>query len=163
VSEALRHALEAGDLDLATRVIAHRLRDVLNHEDRPTLEHWLSVLPEEAVQRRPWLLMAKAWALQLSWQLGRRAKVLSQVEALIDEDGGATLPAEDLQLLRGQILTQKAVDAYHSNQPAAAWLLRGGAGTAAPDWTYIRGATWSTGLEHGRHRPAPGGRAPAAR
>jgi LuxR family maltose regulon positive regulatory protein len=142
VNEALRHALEAGDLDLATRVIAHRLRDVLNHEDRPTLEHWLSVLPEEVVQRRPWLLMAKAWALQLSWQLGRRAKVLSQVEALIDEDGGATLPAEDLQLVRGQILTQKAVDAYHSNQPARSLACCEEAlALLSPDWTYVRGAT----------------------
>ena len=68
LDEALQHALAAGDLDLAARQMNAGLRDVLNREDRPTLERWLRLLPEEMIQRRPGLLMIKVWALQFSWQ-----------------------------------------------------------------------------------------------
>ena len=51
LDEAMQHALAAGDLDLAARQMNSGLRDVLNREDRPTLERWLRQLPEEVVQR----------------------------------------------------------------------------------------------------------------
>ena len=44
IDEALSHALAAGDLDLAARQMSAGLRDVINHEDRPTLERWLGML-----------------------------------------------------------------------------------------------------------------------
>ena len=72
--EAIHHALAAGDLDLAARQMCLGLRDVLNREDRPTLERWLSLLPEEMIQRRPELLMIRAWALQFVWQLNLQAQ-----------------------------------------------------------------------------------------
>ncbi len=80
VDEALHHALAAGDLDLAARQMISGLRDVLNHEDRPTLERWLRLLPEEMIQRNPGLLMIKAWALQFTWRLDLQVQVLQQVE-----------------------------------------------------------------------------------
>ncbi len=52
LDEALHHALAAGDLDLAARQMNAGLRDVLNREDRPTLERWLRLLPEEMIQRQ---------------------------------------------------------------------------------------------------------------
>ena len=51
LDEALHHALAAGDLDLAARQMSSGLREVLNREDRPTLERWLRLLPEEMIQR----------------------------------------------------------------------------------------------------------------
>ena len=36
----------AGDLELASQIMWSALPDVLNQEDRPTLERWLSLLPE---------------------------------------------------------------------------------------------------------------------
>ena len=104
LDEALHHALAAGDLDLAARQMIAGLRDVINREDRPTLERWLRLLPEEMIQQRPGLLMIKAWALEYAWRLDLQAQVLQQVEELLDSDGGASLPANDLQILRGQIL-----------------------------------------------------------
>jgi LuxR family maltose regulon positive regulatory protein len=76
VEEALQHALTANDLDLAARLMERGLCDVLNREDRPTLERWLRLLPEEIIVRRPGMLMIKAWALQLSWQLDAQSKVI---------------------------------------------------------------------------------------
>ena len=82
VDEALQHALAAGDLDLAARQMTAGLRDVINREDRPTLERWLRSLPEEMIQRQPGLLMIKAWILQFLWRLDLQAQVLEQVEDL---------------------------------------------------------------------------------
>jgi LuxR family maltose regulon positive regulatory protein len=151
--EAVRHALESGDLDLAASLIESRLRDELNGEDKAALAHWLSLLPEELVERRPWLLMIKVWSLTLSWQLGRQSKVLARLEALLDQDGGTTLPAEEARLLRGNIAAVRAQEAYLKNQPARCVALCEEALEAVPSsWVYVRGAAkiyWGLGMAAG--------------
>ena len=141
VDEALRHALAAGDLDLAARQMTAGLRDVINREDRPTLERWLRLLPEEMIQRQPGLLMIKAWALQFSWRLDLQAQVLKQIEDLLDADAGVSLPADDLQLLRAQILLLRAQQAYFGNQPLRAIdFCRQALALLPLSWTFGRGA-----------------------
>jgi len=141
LDEALQHALAAGDFDLAARQMSAGLRDVLNREDRPTLERWLRLLPEEMIQRRPELLMIKVWALQFMWRLDLQAQVLQQVEALLDSDAGAALPADDLQILRAQIILFRAQQTYLGNQPAIAIdLYRQALALLPPSWTFGRGA-----------------------
>ena len=140
LDEALHHALAAGDLDLAARQMNAGLRDVLNREDRPTLERWLRLLPEEMIQRRPELLMIRVWALQFSWRLDLQAQVIQQVEELLDSEAGASLPADDLQILRGQILLVRAQQAYFSNQATRAIdLCRQALALLPPSWTFVRG------------------------
>ena len=101
--EALHHALAAGDLDLAARQMSDGLRDVINREDRPTLERWLSLLPEEMIQQRPGLLMIRVWALQFTWRLDLQAQVLQQVEELLETGAGALMQENDLQILHAQV------------------------------------------------------------
>jgi LuxR family transcriptional regulator, maltose regulon positive regulatory protein len=140
LDEALHHALAAGDLDLAARQMNAGLRDVLNREDRPTLERWLRLLPEEMIQRQPGLLMIKVFALQFLWRLDLQAQVLRQVEELLDSGGDATLPADDLQILRGQILLPRAQQAYFSNQASQAIDLCQQVLALLPSsWVFIRG------------------------
>jgi LuxR family maltose regulon positive regulatory protein len=69
IDEALRHALAAADRDLAAQLMEAGLCHAPNREDRPTLDRWLRLLPEDFIRRRPWLLMIKAYAFQFSWQL----------------------------------------------------------------------------------------------
>ena len=88
IDEALHHALAADDLDLAARLMAAGLCDVLNREDRPTLERWLRLLPEEFIKRRPWLLIMRGLTFQFSWQLSAVWKLLGQIEALLINDEG---------------------------------------------------------------------------
>ncbi len=141
IEEALQHALAAGDLNLAARQMTAGLRDVINRVDRPTLERWLRLLPEELVQRQPDLLMIKAWALQFSWRLDLQAQVLKQIEDLLDADGGASLPADDLQLLHAQILLLRAQQAYFGNQPTRAIdLCQQALALLPPSWIFGRGA-----------------------
>ncbi len=140
LDEALHHALAAGDLDLAARQMISGLRDVLNHEDRPTLERWLHMLPEEMIQQSPGLLMIKAWAFQFTWRLDLQVQALQQVESLLGTEVGASLPADDLQLLHGQIAIVKSQQRYFSNQLTEAIEICRQALTLLPSsWIFARG------------------------
>jgi LuxR family maltose regulon positive regulatory protein len=140
LDEALHHALATGDLDLAARQMNAGLLDVINREDRPTLERWLGLLPEEMIQRSPALLMIKAWALEYAWRIDLQAQVLRQIEELLDSEAGASMPANDLQILRGQILVLRAQQAYFSNQTTQAIdLCQQALALIPPSWTFARG------------------------
>jgi len=140
LDEALHHALAAGDLDLAARQMIAGLREVVNREDRPTLERWLRLLPQEMIQRSPGLLMIRVWALEFSWRLNPQAQVLRQVEALLDAGANSSLPAEDLQTLRGQVLALKGQQAYFGNRPTQAVdYCREALALLPPAWTFVRG------------------------
>jgi LuxR family maltose regulon positive regulatory protein len=141
IDNALHHALAAGDLNLAARQMSAGLRDVINREDRPTLERWLRMLPEELIQRNPELLMIKAWALQFSWRLNLLAQVLQQVEELLDAEGGTSLQDDELQILQAQLLLFRAEQEYLSNQPKRAIdLCHQALALLPPSWTFGRGA-----------------------
>ncbi len=141
VDEALHHALAAGDQELAARQMSAGLRDVLNQEDRLTLERWLRLLPEEMIQRYPGLLMIRVWALQFMWRLDLQAQALQQVEALLDSGADTSLPADELQLLRTQIMLLKAQRAYLGNRPdETIELCRQALALLPASWTFGRGA-----------------------
>jgi len=141
LDEALHHALAAGDLNLAAGLMNAGLREVINREDRPTLERWLRLLPEEMIQRNPGLLMIIAWALQFMWRLDLQTQVLKQIEDLLDADGGVSLPVDELQLLRVQILLLRAQQAYLRNQTALAIdMCQEVLALMPPSWTFVRGA-----------------------
>ena len=142
IEEALHHALAAGDLDLAARQMSAGMRDTVNREDLPTLERWLHLMPEEMIQRRPELLMLRVWFLELIWRLDLQAVVLQQVEELLDAGGGsASLSADELQILRAQILVPKAQLAFFTNQTSQAMeLCRQVLAILPASWTFVRGA-----------------------
>ena len=164
IDEALRHALAADDLDLAARLMVEGLCDVLNREDRATLDRWLRLLPEEFVQRRPWLLIMRALAFQFSWQLPAVWKLLGQIEALLDE-GGAAAPAlagrerlddpHDPPVLRGLIAVLRGQEAFTNGQAARAIACCEEALALLPErwalWARRRSAL--LGHEHASQRP----------
>jgi LuxR family maltose regulon positive regulatory protein len=141
IEEALHHALVAGDLNLTARQMSTGLRDVINREDRPTLERWMRLLPEELIQQRPELLIIRAWVLQFSWQLNLQAKVLQQIEELLEAQGRTSLQDNELQILQAQLLLLRAEHAYFGNQPKRAIdLCRQALELLPPSWTFGRGA-----------------------
>jgi LuxR family maltose regulon positive regulatory protein len=140
LDEALQHALAADDLDLAAHLMSVGLCDVLNREDRPTLERWLHLLPEEMNERYPGMLMIRIWALQFMWRLDLQVKVLQQLEDLLDAEDGASLPEDELQILRGQILLPRAQQAYFGNQfTRAIGLCQQVLALIPPAWLFVRG------------------------
>ena len=115
--------------------------DALNREDRPTLARWLRLLPEEIIQRDPGLLMIRAWALQFIWRLDLQAGVLRRIEELLNSDVGASLPLEDQQILRAQILLIQSQYLYFGNQTGRTIdLCREVLALAPPSWSFVRGS-----------------------
>jgi LuxR family transcriptional regulator, maltose regulon positive regulatory protein len=140
LEEALQHALAAGDFDLAARQMVNGLRDVINHEDRPTLERWLHLLPEEMIQSHPGLLMLRVWYLEFIWRLDLQAQVLRQAEGLIDSQSNSSLSVNDLQILHGQILVIRAQQAFFSNRATKAIDFCQQVLAIFPtSWTFVRG------------------------
>ncbi len=143
VDEALHHALAADDQQQAAGLLERQLRDALNHDEWPALARKLRLLPEELVERRPWLLMTKAWTLSSSWQLGALPHVLDQIEALLAAEGEGSLSADelgDLPALRGQVAALRAQLAYLDNRPADALAYCQQALASLPKpWLYPRG------------------------
>jgi len=162
IDEALRHALAINDLDLAAQLMVAELRDVLNREDRATLDRWLRLLPDEFIQRHPWLLMIKVVVLGFAWQLATAWKLLDQVEALLAErplqrnDGNeraprSIAPPRDLPVLRGIIATVRGQEAYGRGQADRAIAYSEEALTLLPNrWLYLRGIAvlyWGLGMQ----------------
>jgi DHA2 family multidrug resistance protein-like MFS transporter len=154
IDEALHHAMAADDLDLAARLMQQGLCDVLNREDRPTLDRWLRLLPEDFIQHRPWLMMIKAAAFQFSWQLPTVWKLLDQIEAQLAErplqrdEGGEAAPQagdpHDLRVLRGLIASYRAQQAFVTCQAARAIAYSEEALALLPaGWRFLRGAVRS--------------------
>ncbi len=140
IDEAVSHALMSGDPDLAAQFMEAALCDVLNRDDRPALERWLRILPDEVIERRPGMLMVKAWAFQFSWRPQAQARVLEQVEALITDHAGTASDLGEASILRGQMLTLAGQAAFLRNQNAhAAALCQDALALLPPAWQYARG------------------------
>jgi ATP/maltotriose-dependent transcriptional regulator MalT/ActR/RegA family two-component response regulator len=61
ISEALQHALAAGDMPRAIDLIETHRQAKLNSERWYVFEKWLGMLPDSEIERRPELMMAKVW------------------------------------------------------------------------------------------------------
>lgn len=137
VDEALQHALAAEDLDLTARLMEQNLCDALNRADRSTLDGWGRLLPEAFVARQPWLLVINGLAAGIAWQADRVGVLWRQAEALID--GGQ--PANDLELLHGNIAMLRGLDAYATNHHVQAVAYTREALALLPRaWAYARGS-----------------------
>jgi LuxR family maltose regulon positive regulatory protein len=168
IDDALRHARAINDLDLPAQLMVAGLCDALNREDRATLDRWLRMVPDEFIQRHPWLLMIKAIAFGLSWQLAASWRVLDQIEALLAEgpreeaepplqkDEGNERPLHggdsyDLSVLRGIIATLRGQEAYSRGQADRAIAYSEEALALLPSrWSYVRGIAvvyWGLGMQ----------------
>jgi LuxR family transcriptional regulator, maltose regulon positive regulatory protein len=140
IDDALHHALAAGDLDLAARQMSAGLQPVIDREDRPTLERWLSLLPEELILQNPQLLIIRAWVQQNAWRLDLQIRTLQQVIELINSENISSLPADERQILLGQIQVLQSQWAYFTNQiEEAISLSRQALTLVPPSWKFARG------------------------
>jgi LuxR family maltose regulon positive regulatory protein len=133
--QAIYHALRGGDIDMAARVMIDGLRDVLNREDRPTLERWLQLLPEAYIRQNPDLLVMRGWAHAIRWDYEQLAAVLEQIQALLDAGKQPALT----QLFQGQLATVQGHYAYFFNQyDQAVTYCRNSLALLPEDWRYAR-------------------------
>jgi LuxR family maltose regulon positive regulatory protein len=112
VDQAIHHALKANDLKLATSYMERGLCDVLNREDRPVLERWLGLLPEEYINNSPELLIMRAFVYGFRWELALLAQTVQRAAALLDSNNHS----ERAQILSALIGVLEGQAFYHINQ-----------------------------------------------
>jgi LuxR family maltose regulon positive regulatory protein len=96
IDEALHHALKAGDLSMAAQLVEENGSGLLNEDNWHSLEKWMAQLPDDIIQRRPKLLLAKAWVSFHQFALWAIPPILKTIEAILDDD-------ETKQALWGEI------------------------------------------------------------
>jgi len=119
IEEAINHAMAAGDMDGAAKLIEDSRHKLLNDEDWFTLERWLNRLPDELVQKRPALLLARAWTLELRYQMSQIPPILQKVETLISADY-EDWSESNVQNARGEIDALKSLIYYTNDEGARA-------------------------------------------
>jgi LuxR family maltose regulon positive regulatory protein len=80
--DAIRHALEAADLERAAHLIEQQARETLMRGEMSTLQGWLRALPESLVRARPYLGLAHAWCLVIAGQLGAAEPTIQEAVRL---------------------------------------------------------------------------------
>jgi LuxR family transcriptional regulator, maltose regulon positive regulatory protein len=139
LEEAIHHAMQAADINLAASLMERGLRDLLNREDVPTLERWLRMLPDDFIQKRPGLLVIRVWIEILKSHFGEPLHSLHKVENLLSISA-ESLPAEELRELRGQLAALNAQHQYFTNQPEQAIALFQESLALLPEsWSFLRG------------------------
>jgi LuxR family transcriptional regulator, maltose regulon positive regulatory protein len=93
--DALRHALAAGDVTSAARLVERHVDELWVRGERETLQRWLAVLPAELVGARPRLLLARAGLALLGGDLEAGEGALDAAErAFMAATGKAEQPYE---------------------------------------------------------------------
>jgi LuxR family transcriptional regulator, maltose regulon positive regulatory protein len=89
IEQAINHALAAGDVAGATRLVEAQFMPAFEQEQLAQMEYWLGLLPEEQIQGSPCLLVAKAWILQAHGQLKDLPHLLTTAVILLESHESA--------------------------------------------------------------------------
>ncbi len=81
-SEAVEHALAAGDWAMAAPLIAQTGRDMLLRSELTTLRNWLDALPPDQLRAHPRLCLMDGWFLVLSGLIDQAEQLLAHVARL---------------------------------------------------------------------------------
>ena len=85
VDAALDHLLAAGDVAGACALVIGETEASVDEERWHDLERWVRLLPREAVEAEPELLVAEAWKFQLRHAWDDLARNLDRAEALLEK------------------------------------------------------------------------------
>jgi len=80
VTEAVNHALAAGDFELAARLIEGHSTDLMTRGELTTLLTWIKALPEELAYNRPGLCISLGWVYTFAGQVARVEPLLRNAE-----------------------------------------------------------------------------------
>lgn len=113
--EALHHALQAGDMTLAARLVSSNVLALVEHAELAPILLRMDAASISAPAPLPWLEVAHAWALAYTGQTKRAEMALALAEHQLPD-----LPASEAGRMQGHILAVRAYLAWvHGDQPKA--------------------------------------------
>ena len=96
IEEAIHHALAAGNVSAAADLVEQNAIALLNESQWYLLGKLLAQLPDNIIQQRPELLIAKAWVLFENFTLAAIPPILDTVANLVGDE-------EDVQPILGEV------------------------------------------------------------
>ena len=91
IEEAVRHALDGGEVQLAVRLVERHRYDEMNAERWHRLRRWLKMLPPDTVAENPILLTAEAYICDFHGDVAKMSALRERAEGLL-----STLQPESL-------------------------------------------------------------------
>jgi LuxR family transcriptional regulator, maltose regulon positive regulatory protein len=121
IEEAIEHALAAGDVSGAAKLVEAQFLWAFEQEQWVQMQRWLRLLPEEQIQGSPVLLVARAWIVRAHGQLKDLPRLLTAAEQLLATSDGGACDAGDRQsrLLRALIAISWSHFQYFTGQAQA--------------------------------------------
>ncbi len=101
--ESLRHALAAGDMELAAHIVSSNVLLMLENDDAVAALQQLEAVPAHEMVARPWLGIARAWALGAA-QVGKSQEILDGVEQALE----ALPEGEERRRMTGHLAAARA-------------------------------------------------------
>ncbi|MFT4066008.1 LuxR C-terminal-related transcriptional regulator [Paraburkholderia sp.] len=138
-SEAVRHALAAGDIEQAAQWAENCAMEMLERGDPYLLPGWIGKLPPHVIVGRRRLRLAKAWALAVSLETARASKEINAVAddfnrmqrddpALVEDTAWAEINAIRAVIAGTNDDSERALELGRaveaSTVPAAPWVRR---------------------------------------
>ncbi len=156
-SEAVRHALAAGDVVQAADWVEACAMELIAASDVRTVLKWIANVPESALEQRLRLRLAHAWALALSLQIIEARRVIREIERDIE---AGRLHVDDVAAL--ELLAVRSLIAGLEDDSAESLRLGRSVLAAEPQrgsWTeqigqttLIFGLSYAGGLDEVLHR-----------
>jgi LuxR family maltose regulon positive regulatory protein len=106
-TEAVQHAIAAGDVDQALGWISNCAMGLVKRGDLLTLLEWQRLFPPELLKRQPAVKLAIAWGLALAIRVDDAMQVLDEIEQDLDasDSGDRDLVACECQAVRSVALS----------------------------------------------------------
>ena len=132
--DAVRHALAAGDVDDAGRLVELALRPLLRDRREAVVRRWIDDLPVDVVGDRPVLAIGFVGALMSSNDFGDVERRLDDVEAMMGRPASELVVADDGELasVPARIEMYRAALALVGGDPADTIARAGRAVAASP-------------------------------
>jgi LuxR family maltose regulon positive regulatory protein len=115
IPEALQHALAAGDMALAARLVSTNVLALVEPNELRRILERMDAAPPKQRPPDPWLGVAHAWALAYTGQMERTETALNMAEERLER-----LPQDEHQRISGHIAAVRAYTAWVNGSQKAA-------------------------------------------
>lgn len=140
LSEALHHALSAGDMELVARMVSSNVLALVEQAELIPILLYMDAIPRKQHLISPWLGVAHAWGLAYAGQLVRAEAELAQAESQ-----SAALAEEERDRMMGYIGAVRAYTAWSKgDQPEAVTLAEQAIALLPPDEIAVRAFNLTT-------------------
>ena len=139
---AIGHWLAAGEVETAVALVEREIQPAFDREDWPTVTRWLTLLPEETIQKHLPLLLAKGWVAHLRGRSLRLMEIVRMIEEQLARDNvpeaARTVARAEVDLMRHGTLLPIQIDPER-----ALATLRAVIDHLPPDRRYQYGLAWT--------------------